>query len=111
MEEIVLSGLGTVSGGQQMANTTLEQVLRLAGELSPGDPQTLAAHLTRKLHQTQKSGEVKVQEEHRAPQDHYGIWRGRFPDDLDIDGILHELRHEWEAEWPEVFQRMGRATC
>jgi hypothetical protein len=32
----------------------------------------------------------------------YGIWEGLFPDDFDVDVVLHEIRHEWEKEWPDL---------
>jgi hypothetical protein len=88
-----------------MANMTLAQVLRLADKLSPRDQLRLVEHLTRKLSRTNVPGDAPVHEERRAPQDLYGVWRGRFPDDIDVDGLLQEIRHEWEAEWPEVFER------
>src|SRR5262249_40859258 len=95
--------VGNCRRRERMAHTTLEQVTQLADDLSPEDQRSLVDHLMRKLRETRETGIAEVQEEHRAPQDLYGIWRGRFPDDLDIDGILYEIRHEWEAEWPEVF--------
>jgi hypothetical protein len=65
----------------------------------------LSEDLTRKLSQANAPGEVPVHEDQRTPEDVYGVWRGRFPVDIDVDGLLKEIRHEWEAEWPEVFQR------
>jgi hypothetical protein len=88
-----------------MANITLDQVTRLADELSPKEQQCLVEHLTRKLQRTESGTGAEVREDKRIPQDLYGIWRDRFPPDLDIDRVLYEIRHEWEAEWPEVFQK------
>ncbi|MCX7855602.1 MAG: hypothetical protein N2556_06470 [Anaerolineae bacterium] len=31
-----------------------------------------------------------------------GRWQVYFPPDFDIDRALHEIRHEWEAEWTET---------
>ncbi len=28
-----------------------------------------------------------------------GRWRNLFPPDFDLDAVLHEIRHAWEAEW------------
>ncbi len=28
-----------------------------------------------------------------------GRWKAYFPSDFDLDGALHEIRHEWEKEW------------
>jgi hypothetical protein len=89
---------------QQMPNIRLDEVTRLAEELSPEDQLRLVERLTRKLQQTSTGGEGVMAEKQRVPQDLYGIWRDRFPPDLDIDGILCEIRHEWESEWPEVFR-------
>jgi len=32
------------------------------------------------------------QREERKPQPLYGIWRGKFPEDADIDTMLQEIR-------------------
>lgn len=84
-----------------MSLVTLEQVARLVDELSLADQQTLVDRLTQRLQQASAAGAPGVQS--REPQDPYGIWRDRFPDDLDIDGLLHDIRHEWQSEWPELF--------
>ena len=33
------------------------------------------------------------------PQDLYGIWKDKFPPDLDLDAALREMRQEWQTEW------------
>jgi hypothetical protein len=35
----------------------------------------------------------------KQPQVLYGVWRGRFPDDFDLDAALKEIRSEWLKEW------------
>jgi hypothetical protein len=31
----------------------------------------------------------------------YGAWRGKFPEDFDVDATLKEIRGEWLKEWEE----------
>ena len=31
-----------------------------------------------------------------ASQDLYGVWRGRFPDDFNVDQALNEIRSSWQ---------------
>ncbi len=38
----------------------------------------------------------------KSAQDLSGIWNDAFSDDFDIDKELYEIRHAWEAEWPEL---------
>ena len=35
------------------------------------------------------------------PQDLYGIWKDKFPENVDLDAALREMRQEWELEWDE----------
>lgn len=89
-----------------MAEITLEQVARMADQLSPTDKQSLVEHLTR---QTQAADAEAPSSDTSEPgtrlQSLRGIWQGHFPDDFDVDAVLNEIRHEWEKEWPEVFDR------
>jgi hypothetical protein len=39
--------------------------------------------------------------EERKPQILYGIWRGKFPEDADIDATLKEIRHQWQEDFEE----------
>ncbi|MGH9832792.1 MAG: hypothetical protein ACRD9Y_07225 [Blastocatellia bacterium] len=81
-----------------MAEITLEYVEKLAGQLSLEDLQMLIDRLKNRLDESDASAG-------RRPLDLYGAWRGRFPDDIDLDAALYEIRHEWEKEWPEVFRQ------
>ncbi len=84
-----------------MAEITLEYIEELADQLSLEDLQKLIDRLKNRLRKsTEDDTSVQCQ-----PLDLYGMWRGRFPDDIDLDAALHEIRHEWEKEWPEVFGR------
>ncbi|MCO6451264.1 MAG: hypothetical protein J5I90_10805 [Caldilineales bacterium] len=31
-----------------------------------------------------------------------GSWQSLFPEDFDLDAVLREVRHSWEAEWQDV---------
>ena len=33
------------------------------------------------------------------PKALYGAWRGKMPEELDIDAALKAIRGEWTAEW------------
>ena len=80
-----------------MDEVTLEYVEQLADQLSNTEQEQLANYLVRKT----QNGAVTSLSTPR--QDLYGAWQGAFPDNFDIDAALHEIRHEWEKEWPEVF--------
>ena len=84
-----------------MAEGTLETITRMADQLSRQEQQSLVQHLAQKLWQTHEAAAPNG-EELSTPQDLYGIWRHYFPDDPDIDEILHEIRHAWEEEWSEL---------
>lgn len=79
-----------------MTEVTLQYVEQLADKLSVEDQQRLSAHLTKKLHNGALTAGVE-----RKPQDLYGIWKGAFPEDLDVEAALYEIRHEWEEELEE----------
>lgn len=87
-----------------MAQTTLEDVTRLADQLPLAEKQRLIEHLVREV---QAAGEAALTEgadlqAEKPPQSLYGIWEGHFPEDFDIDAVLYEIRHEWEQELDEV---------
>ncbi len=73
-----------------MGETTLTDVERLAGQLPLEEQINLLEYLAR---------QVRLGLASRSPQDLRGIWRGRFPDDFDVDAALKSIRHEWEGEW------------
>jgi len=75
-----------------MSHATLSQVKELASRLSFEDQLTLLEHIAQR---------VRMSPPGRVPQDLYGAWKGKFPDDPDVDGILREARAEWEKEWTD----------
>jgi hypothetical protein len=85
-----------------MAQATLEQISRLAEELTPEETYRLIAQLSRRLGEGAGSAPADSALPGTAPQSLRGIWRDHFPEDADIDAILHEIRHEWEKELDEV---------
>ncbi len=85
-----------------MSQTILHQVKQLADQLSFDEKLSLVEYLAQQLRQT----ETPIATAHsKKPQDLYGIWKGKFPDDIDLDSLLHDIRHEWEKEWPQVFEK------
>ena len=80
-----------------MDEITLEYVEQLADQLSSAEQKQLANYLARR---TQNGAATKNP---MSRQDLYGAWQRAFPDNFDLDAALHEIRHEWEKEWPEVF--------
>lgn len=42
------------------------------------------------------------QTETRQPQSLYGIWKGKVPEDFDVDQALREIRSEWLEELEEM---------
>ncbi len=81
-----------------MQEVTLEYVEQLADQLSADDRRSLIEHLESQLGQSES-----VVDEPKKTESLRGLWQGKFPDDLDLDAALYEIRHEWEKEWPEVF--------
>lgn len=59
-----------------MGETTLNDVERLAGQLPLEEQINLLEYLAR---------QVRLSLASRSPQDLRGIWRGRFPDNFDVD--------------------------
>jgi hypothetical protein len=79
-----------------MSESLLEQVKRMAQGLSLGDRMILVDELAHSL------GQELGEDERRKPQSLRGSWRGSFPEDVDIDSALHEIRHEWEEELQDI---------
>ena len=86
-----------------MMGSTLECLKQMAERLSTEDQLALVEHVAKHLREKHGAAGASPDQE-RTPQDLYGIWRDHFPSDVDLDGLLHEIRHEWKEEWPEVFK-------
>ncbi len=72
----------------------LEQVTQMADRLSPPEQLQLVEHLAKRL-RTQTL-------EARKPLNLYGSWRGKFPEDIDIEADIREIRDEWKKEFDEL---------
>jgi hypothetical protein len=89
-----------------MAQTTLEEATRLADQLSPEERRALMGHLSRQLPVLgiQEPAGAEPSGRDKLPRSLRGLWADHFPEDFDIDAVLYGIRHEWEKEWPELFE-------
>ena len=72
--------------------TEFEHIKQLAGNLTPAEKEILVHYLV------EANGEQPAQEK---PQSLRGDWADAFPQDLDVDAELKEIRGEWKKEWHE----------
>jgi hypothetical protein len=73
-----------------MQTTKQEQVDMLLATLSREELLTLIEKIAQRLRQVE-----------RKPQPLYGVWKGKFPEEADIDNILQEIRSQWCGEIEE----------
>lgn len=85
-----------------MSGLTLQEITRLADELSIEDQLILFKYLANRLQQMPKMTPYSLELGHKNL---YGIWQGEVPDDIDIDGPLSEIRNEWQKEWPQASEK------
>jgi hypothetical protein len=76
-------------GGQLMRR--IQQIESLLEGVSPGELLALIEHIARQL---------RLHEEHN-PRPLHGIWREKFPEDVDIDTTLKKVRHQWQEDLKE----------
>jgi len=43
----------------------------------------------------------RLRQAERKPQPLYGVWKGKFPEDANIDEALQEIRSQWREESEE----------
>jgi hypothetical protein len=72
----------------------MQQIEALLERLSRDELLLLIEHIARRLRQPVE----------RAPQSLYGIWKGKFPEDTDIDAALKEIRQQWQEDF-EKYQK------
>lgn len=72
----------------------LEKVTQMAERLSPPEQLQLVEHLAKRL-RTQTLGAKK-------PQSLRGSWKGKFPEDIDVEADIREIRDEWKKELDEL---------
>lgn len=82
-----------------MSQTQLNQIKQLADQLSVDEKRLLTEYVAEQLQKTENPISHSYS---RKPQDLHGIWQGCFPDELDLDSALNEIRHEWEEEWLHI---------
>ena len=73
-----------------MQTTKQEQVDKLLETLNREELLSLIEKITQRLRQVE-----------RKPQPLYGIWKGKFPEEADIDDALQEIRSQWHEEIEE----------
>lgn len=88
-----------------MADLTLDYIKQVVDRFSTEEQLTLIEHLVKRLRETHKAHLAPIETENRQPRSLRGLWEGKFPPDFDLDAALYEIRHEWEKEWPEVFEQ------
>jgi hypothetical protein len=69
----------------------IQQIEALLEELSLDELLALIENIARRLRQQKE----------RKPQPLYGSWRGKFPEDADIDAALKEVRQQWQEHVEE----------
>ena len=79
-----------------MSENVLEQVMQLAQQLSTEEKRQLIERLKQDL----RASEVPTS----RSQSLRGIWKDKFPERLNLDNELSEIRHDWEKKWPKVFR-------
>jgi len=71
-----------------MHTAKLKQIEILLADLSREEQLTLIEHIARQLQRGEQN----------KPQPLYGVWRGQFPEDVDLDEALREIRGQWQEE-------------
>ena len=67
-----------------------EQIDKLLAALSRDELLTLLEQIAQRLRQAE-----------HPPQALYGVWKGKFPEEVDIDDALQEIRSQWKKEIEE----------
>ncbi|MDQ3220063.1 MAG: hypothetical protein M3Q26_04835 [Acidobacteriota bacterium] len=68
--------------------TVLEHIKRLTHTLSPKQRAELAEYLEKPNGQSTPKKPVSLR----------GIWKDKFPDDVDIEKVIRDIRDEWKEE-------------
>ncbi len=68
--------------------TVLEHIKNLTHSLTPKQREELAKYLDK----------PKSNPSQKKPVSLRGSWKGKFPDDIDLDALLQEIRDEWKEE-------------
>jgi hypothetical protein len=73
-----------------MPSAVQEQIDALLEHLGQDELLALIEQITQRLQQAE-----------RQPKALFGVWKGKFPEDVDIDEALQELRHQWVNEFED----------
>ena len=68
--------------------TVLEHIKNLSHSLTPKQRKELAKYLEKPNGQPVQKKIVSLR----------GSWKGKFPDDVDIEVLIREIRDEWKEE-------------
>lgn len=74
--------------------TTLEEVATLAEKLTPSEKIRLVKHLAISLE--------KIPFENKKPQSLRGSWKGKVPDDFDVEKEIREIRDDWKKKFEDL---------
>ena len=72
----------------------LEEVTALADKLSLSEKIRLVKHLAISLENSTL--------EKKKPQSLYGAWKGKFPEDFDVEKEIREIRDEWKKKFEDL---------
>ncbi len=78
-----------------MSRTTLEEIEYLASQLSSQDQRALIERLASRIN-------VELPRQEKKLIDLRDRYKGSFPEDFDLDAVLHEIRSEWLEELDEL---------
>ena len=70
---------------------TLQEVTKIVDKLTPSEKIKLVKHLEMSL----ENGPL----EKKKPQSLRGIWKGKFPEDFDVEAAIREIRDEWKKKF------------
>jgi hypothetical protein len=68
--------------------TVLEKIKNLAHSLTPQQRADLAEYFAKTKSKQMQTKSVSLR----------GIWKGKFPDDLDVPVLIRDIRDEWKEE-------------
>jgi hypothetical protein len=80
------------NNGRSLKPMSIHEITQAAEQLSTEEQLYIIEHLIRNVRQrTAATNGYK-------PQDIYGIWRDRVPEDFDVESALNSIRNEWLQE-------------
>ncbi len=79
-----------------MSTSAFRQVESLLDQLTTNEQIALIELLARRLQRAEIFGAPS------APRDLYGIWRDKFPPDMDLDQDLRTIREAWQEDIQDV---------